>query len=104
MHELCLSGSRQKRRGVKTLDIAKRLIDYGFYPPTVYFPLIVDEAIMIEPTESETRGTLEAFADAMARIAREAEESPDLVRSAPISREIGRLDEVRAARQPVLRW
>jgi glycine dehydrogenase subunit 2 len=104
MHEVVLSGRRQKQHGVRTLDIAKRLIDFGFYPPTVYFPLIVDEAIMIEPTESETRDTLDAFVAAMTRIAREAEEDPDLVRSAPVSREIGRLDEVRAARQPVLRW
>ncbi len=104
MHEFVLSGRRQKQLGVRTLDIAKRLIDYGFYPPTVYFPLIVDEAIMIEPTESETRDTLNSFVEAMTAIAREAEENPDLVHQAPTSQDIGRLDEVRAARQPVLRW
>jgi len=105
MHEVVLSGRRQKQQhGVRTLDIAKRLIDYGFYPPTVYFPLIVEEAIMIEPTESETQGTLDAFADALRQIAREAEENPDLVHAAPTRTEIGRLDEVRAARKPVLRW
>jgi glycine dehydrogenase subunit 2 len=104
MHEFVLSGRRQKQHGVRTLDIAKRLIDYGFYPPTVYFPLIVDEAIMIEPTESETRDTLDAFAEAMAAIARESVEDPELVHSAPHSQDIGRLDEVRAARQPILRW
>jgi glycine dehydrogenase subunit 2 len=104
MHEFVLSGRRQKQLGVKTLDIAKRLIDYGFYPPTVYFPLIVEEAIMIEPTESETLDTLDAFASAMTQIATEAQDNPDLVRGAPYSREVGRLDEVRAARKPILRW
>jgi len=104
MHEFVLSGRRQKQQGVRTLDIAKRLIDYGFYPPTVYFPLIVEEAIMIEPTESETKDTLDAFARAMIEIAREVEQDPELVRTAPHTRELHRLDEVRAARKPVLRW
>lgn len=104
MHEFVLSGHRQKALGVRTLDIAKRLIDYGFHPPTVYFPLVVDEAMMIEPTETETKETLDAFADTLLAIAREAEETPDVVRAAPIRTEVGRLDEVAAARQPKLRW
>jgi glycine dehydrogenase subunit 2 len=104
MHECVLSGSRQKAKGVRTLDIAKRLIDYGFHPPTVYFPLIVDEALMIEPTESESKETLDAFCDAMLAIAREADESPELAREAPHQTPVRRLDEATAARKPVLRW
>ncbi len=104
LHEVVFSGSRQKAKGVRTLDIAKRLIDYGFHPPTIYFPLIVDEALMIEPTESESKETLDAFCDAMLAIAREAEESPDIVRAAPTRAPLRRLDEATAARKPVLRW
>ncbi len=104
MHEVVFSGSRQKAKGVRTLDIAKRLIDYGFHPPTVYFPLVVDEALMIEPTESESKETLDAFCDTMLAIAREAEESPDVVRAAPTKAPLRRLDEATAARKPVLRW
>jgi glycine dehydrogenase subunit 2 len=104
MHEVVFSGSRQKAKGVKTLDIAKRLIDYGFHPPTIYFPLMVDEAMLIEPTETESKETLDAFCDAMLAIAREAEEEPDTVRQAPRRSPIGRLDEAAAARKPVLRW
>lgn len=104
MHEFVLSGNRQKRQGVRTLDIAKRLMDFGFHPPTIYFPLIVEEALMIEPTETESRQTLEAFAQALISIAREAETDPQRVREAPHTTSIGRLDEVRAARHPVLRW
>jgi len=104
MHEVVFSGSRQKAKGARTLDIAKRLIDYGFHPPTIYFPLIVDEAMMIEPTESESKETLDEFCDAMLAIAREVEESPELVRAAPETTPIGRLDEATAARKPVLRW
>ncbi len=104
MHEAVFSGSRQKAKGARTLDIAKRLIDYGFHPPTIYFPLIVDEAMMIEPTESETKETLDAFCDAMLAIAREAEESPELLREAPHDTPVRRLDEATAARKPVLRW
>ena len=104
MHEFVLSGSRQKAQGVRTLDIAKRLMDYGFHPPTVYFPLIVDEALMIEPTETETRQTIETFAQAMIAIAEEVRQTPDLVRSAPHTTRMGRLDEVTAARRPILRW
>ena len=105
LHEVIFSGSRQRRESdVRTYDIAKRLIDYGFHPPTVYFPLIVEEALMIEPTETEPREELERFADALIAIAREAREQPDLVRSASHAAPLGRLDEVTAARRPDLRW
>jgi glycine dehydrogenase subunit 2 len=105
MHEFVLSGRRQKaQHGVRTLDIAKRLLDFGIHPPTIYFPLIVDEAIMIEPTESESKATLDHFVAVMRQIARECEESPDLVRDSPRSQVVGRLDEVTAARRPILRW
>ena len=104
MHEVVFSDKRQAARGVKTGDIAKRLIDYGFHPYTVSFPLIVHGALMIEPTESESREELDLFIDAMRSIAREAEENPELVKSAPHSTRVSRLDEVQAARKPVLRW
>jgi glycine dehydrogenase subunit 2 len=104
MHEVVLSGSRQRAKGVRTWDIAKRLIDYGFHPPTVYFPLIVDEALMIEPTETESKEALDAFCDALLTIAREVEEEPQVVKEAPHTVPIGRLDEATAARRPVLRW
>jgi glycine dehydrogenase subunit 2 len=104
-HEFVLSGRRQKTQsGIRTLDIAKRLIDYNIHPPTIYFPLIVDEAIMIEPTETESRGTLDHFAAVMREIAREAVETPDVLHDAPHYQVVGRLDEVTAARKPVLRW
>ncbi|MCR4440447.1 MAG: aminomethyl-transferring glycine dehydrogenase subunit GcvPB [bacterium] len=98
MHEFVLSGDRQKAKGVKTLDIAKRLLDLGFHAPTVYFPLIVHEALMIEPTETESKQTLDAFAQAMLQIAQEAEQNPDLPRRAPQRTPVSRLDEARAAR------
>jgi len=104
MHEFVLSGKLQKAAGVRTLDIAKRLIDFGYYPPTIYFPLIVEEAMMIEPTETESKETLEAFAAAMHQIAREVSQEPEMIHSAPHARVVGRLDEVSAARKPVLRW
>jgi glycine cleavage system P protein (glycine dehydrogenase) subunit 2 len=105
MHEVLLSGSRQKAEsGVKTLDIAKRMIDYGYHPPTIYFPLVVDEALMIEPTESETKETLDAFCDAMLQIAEEARTEPQLLRDAPHEAPLRRLDEAAAARHPRLRW
>ncbi|MFZ4985136.1 MAG: aminomethyl-transferring glycine dehydrogenase subunit GcvPB [Blastocatellia bacterium] len=104
MHEVVFSDKRQQVYGVHTLDIAKRLIDYGFHPMTVYFPLIVPGAIMIEPTESEGREEIDLFIDAMKAIAREAQESPELVKKAPHSTRIGRLDEASAARKPILRW
>jgi glycine dehydrogenase subunit 2 len=104
MHETLFSGKRQKQQGAKTLDIAKRLIDYGYHPPTIYFPLVVEEALMIEPTESETKETLDAFCDAMLAIATEAATTPDLLREAPHTAPLRRLDEATAARKPVLRW
>jgi glycine dehydrogenase subunit 2 len=94
----------EAQTGVKTLDVAKRLIDYGFHPPTVYFPLVVRGALMVEPTETETKQTLDAFVDAMIAIKREAETEPEVVRRAPHLTRLGRLDEARAARKPRLRW
>ncbi len=104
MHEFVLSGPLPQAPDVHTVDIAKRLMDYGFHPPTVYFPLIVPEALMIEPTETESKETLDAFVEAMLKIAREAQENPDLVHQAPHTTPVTRLDEVRAARHPRLRW
>jgi glycine dehydrogenase subunit 2 len=104
MHEVVFTDKRQARKGVHTLDIAKRLIDYGFHPMTIYFPLIVSGAMLIEPTESVGRQELDQFIEAMRSIAREAIEDPDLVLNAPHTTRIGRLDEAAAARKPVLRW
>ncbi len=103
-HEFVLSGKRQKKLGVRTLDMAKRLLDFGIHPPTIYFPLIVDECMMIEPTETESKEILDRFIAAMIQIAREAEENPERVQDAPTSTVVKRLDEVTAARKPVLRW
>jgi len=104
LHEVVFSDKLQAPKDVHTLDIAKRLMDYGFHPPTIYFPLIVSGALMIEPTESEPKEELDAFCDAMIAIAQETQERPELVRSAPHTTPVRRLDEARAARQPVLRW
>jgi glycine dehydrogenase subunit 2 len=104
MHEVVFSDKRQARNGIKTGDIAKRLIDYGFHPYTTSFPLIVPGALMIEPTESESREELDLFIDAMRQIAREADENPAVIMAAPHSTRISRLDETAAARKPVLRW
>jgi glycine cleavage system P protein (glycine dehydrogenase) subunit 2 len=104
MHEVVFTDKKQTRKGVHTLDIAKRLIDYGFHPMTIYFPLIVQGAMLIEPTESVGRQELDQFIDAMKSIAREADEDPELVLNAPHDTRIGRLDEAAAARKPVLRW
>jgi glycine dehydrogenase subunit 2 len=105
MHEFVLSARELKRgHGITALDVAKRLMDHGFHPPTIYFPLVVPEALMIEPTETEAKETLDAFAEAMLAIAREARENPDAIHSAPHGRPVGRLDEVRAARQPIVRY
>jgi len=104
MHEVVFTDKRQTRKGVHTLDIAKRLIDYGFHPMTIYFPLIVQGAMLIEPTESVGRQELDQFIEAMRSIAREAQEDPDLVINAPHDTRLGRLDEAAAARKPVLRW
>ncbi len=105
MHEFVLSGEPMKRElGLKTLDLAKRLLDFGFHPPTVYFPLLVNEALMVEPTETETRETLDAFAEAIATILHEAEtDGPETARGAPYTTPVRRLDEVAAAKRPVLR-
>jgi len=104
MHEFVLSGAPMKKNlGIKTLDLAKRLLDHGFHPPTVYFPLLVDEALLIEPTETETRETLDAFADAIADILREAAEDPEVARNAPYTTPVRRLDEAGAAKRPVIR-
>jgi glycine dehydrogenase subunit 2 len=98
MHEFVLSGDRQAKLGVRTVDIAKRLLDYGFHPPTIYFPLIVHEALMIEPTETEGLDTLNSFRDAMKEIAKEVREDPDVVTNAPHDTPVRRLDEAAAAR------
>jgi glycine cleavage system P protein (glycine dehydrogenase) subunit 2 len=105
MHEFVLSARPLKREhGVTALDVAKRLMDYGFHPPTIYFPLLVPEALMIEPTETEAKETLDEFADAMLAIAREAAEEPELLKSAPHGRAVGRLDEVKAVKKVVVRY
>jgi glycine dehydrogenase subunit 2 len=104
MHEFVLSGAPMKRElGIRTLDLAKRLLDFGVHPPTVYFPLLVDEALLIEPTETETKETLDRFAEIVAAILREAAEDPEIARNAPYSTPVRRLDEARAAKQPVIR-
>jgi glycine dehydrogenase subunit 2 len=104
LHECVFSDARQAKLGVRTADIAKRLIDYGFHPYTVSFPLIVAGAMMIEPTETEGKAELDLFVDALISIAKEVEESPDLVRTAPHDTRTSRVDEVTAARKPILRW
>jgi glycine dehydrogenase subunit 2 len=104
LHEVVFSNKRQARHDLSVMDIAKRLMDYGFHPPTVAFPLIVPGALMIEPTETEGREELDLFIDAMKSIADEAETNPDLLRHAPHTTRVKRLDEVQAARRPVLRW
>jgi glycine dehydrogenase subunit 2 len=105
MHEFVLSARRlKKEHGITALDVAKRLMDYGFHPPTIYFPLIVPEALMIEPTETETKETLDSFADAMVAIADEAAENPELLKEAPHNRPVKRLDEVKAAKRAIVRY
>ncbi|HEY8448996.1 MAG TPA: aminomethyl-transferring glycine dehydrogenase subunit GcvPB, partial [Bacillota bacterium] len=104
-HEFVVSARNIKAEtGVRTLDIAKRLLDYGMHPPTVYFPLIVEEAMMIEPTDAESKETLDAFVEALAEIVREAREDPERVKQAPHTTPVRRLDEALAARRPNLRW
>ena len=102
-HEFVLD-DKNLANGVTTMDVAKRLLDYGFHAPTVYFPLIVHGAIMIEPTETESKETLDAFAEAMEKIVSEAKENPELVKNAPSKTIVGRLDAVKAAREPILKW
>ncbi|MCX8072489.1 MAG: aminomethyl-transferring glycine dehydrogenase subunit GcvPB [Candidatus Binatia bacterium] len=104
MHECVFSDKGFEGTGVKTLDVAKRLLDLGFYAPTIYFPLVVPGALMIEPTETESKETLDAFIEAMLQIAREARETPETLKAAPVHTPVGRIDEARAARRPVLRW
>jgi glycine dehydrogenase subunit 2 len=104
MHEFVLSGEPLGEFGVKTLDVAKRLLDYNYYAPTIYFPSIVHDAIMIEPTETETKATLDEFIATFIKILDEARQTPDLVRNAPHTTSVGRLNEVEAARKPILKW
>jgi len=103
-HEFVLSAKRQKKLGVRALDIAKRLLDFGYHPPTIYFPLNVEECMMIEPTETESKETLDAFIEAMIQIAKEAEEEPEIVQEAPHTTVVKRLDETLAARNPILKY
>ncbi|CAG1005578.1 partial glycine dehydrogenase subunit 2, partial [Anaerolineae bacterium] len=104
MHEAVFSDKIQLGSGISTMDVAKRLIDYGYHPPTVYFPLVVHGAIMIEPTETETVDTLDRFIEVMKAIAEEAKTNPQLLKDAPTKTKIRRVDETRAAREPILRW
>jgi glycine dehydrogenase subunit 2 len=105
MHEFVLSGRGAKDKlGIKTLDLAKRMLDHGVHPPTVYFPLLVDEALMIEPTETETRERLDGFAEIVREILAEAESDPSIAREAPHTTPVRRLDEAGAAKRPVVRW
>jgi glycine dehydrogenase subunit 2 len=104
MHEVVFSANRQKERGVRGLEVAKRLLDYGFHAPTMYFPLTVEEALLVEPTETESKETLDLFIETMETIDRETTEDPELVKTAPHTTPVGRLDEARAARRPDLRW
>lgn len=104
MHEFVISAKKQRQKGASALDIAKKLLDYGFHAPTIYFPLIVEEALMVEPTETESRETLDAFADAMIQIAEDIKQRPEVVRNTPQTTPIGRPDEVKAAREPKLKW
>lgn len=104
MHEVVFSAQKQTGFGVSALDIAKRLIDFGYHPPTIYFPLIVKEALMIEPTETESQETLDEFIAAMQQIAKEAAASPELLKEAPHDTIVKRLDEVKAVRQPIFKY
>jgi glycine dehydrogenase subunit 2 len=104
MHEFVVTAKRFRKHGVRATDIAKRLIDLGFHPPTVYFPLVVEEALMIEPTETESKQTLDRLADAFLQIAAEAESDPGLLHDAPVTTPVGRLDQALAARNPQLSW
>jgi glycine dehydrogenase subunit 2 len=104
LHEVVFTDHNQQKFGVKNSDIAKRIIDYGFYPPTMSFPLIAHGAIMVEPTETESREELDLFIASMRAIAEECETDPEMVRTAPHRTRVGRFDETAAARKPVLRW
>ena len=104
MHEFVFDGLKDKQGGVATMDVAKRLLDYGCHAPTIYFPLLFHESMMIEPTENESKETIDGFIDIMRRIANEAKETPDTVKSAPHNTPIGRVDDVLAAKHPVLTY
>ena len=104
MHEFVASGLKQKERGIKVLDIAKSLLDYGYHAPTIYFPINIPEAMMMEPTESETKETLDSFADAMLEIDDRISTDPESLKEAPITTPVRRLDETKANREPNLRW
>ena len=104
MHETVLSANKQKLNGVKALDIAKKLLDEGFHAPTMYFPLIVEEALMIEPTETESKETIDDFIETMIKISSLATSDPEKITSAPKNLPVGRLDEAQAARNPILTW
>jgi Glycine cleavage system protein P (pyridoxal-binding), C-terminal domain len=104
MHETVLSAIKQKENGIKALDIAKKLLDEGFHAPTMYFPLIVEEALMIEPTESESKETIDQFIECMIKISELSENNPNEILNAPINLPVERLDEALAARNPVLTW
>jgi glycine dehydrogenase subunit 2 len=104
MHEFVIDATRQKKAGARAMDLAKGLLDRGVHPPTAYFPLVVPEALMIEPTETESRSTLDAFADALIDLARQAETHPEAFQEYPKTTPISRPDEATAARQPVLVW
>ena len=104
MHEFVISADRQEKLGIRAIDIAKYLIDKGIHPPTVYFPLMVKEAIMIEPTETESKETLDNFIEIMIEIAKLAETNPEKLKNAPINMPVKRLDETKAARSPKLKW
>jgi glycine dehydrogenase subunit 2 len=104
MHEFVASGIKQKERGIKVLDIAKSLLDYGYHAPTIYFPINIPEAMMIEPTESETKATLDSFADALLEIDERISTDPNSLKDAPITTPVRRLDETKANREPNLRW
>jgi glycine dehydrogenase subunit 2 len=103
-HEFVFDGLKDKSTGVTTMDVAKRLLDYGYHAPTIYFPLLFHEAMMIEPTESESKETIDGFIRVMRTIAKEAKENPELVKTAPHTTPIGRVDDVLAAKQPVLTY
>jgi len=104
MHECIVTSKKQTQYGIRTLDIAKRLLDYGYHPPTIYFPMIVEEAMMIEPTDTESKETLDGFIGVMRKIAQEAKDDPSLITNAPQTTVVGRLDETLAARKPVVKW
>ena len=103
-HEFVFDGLRDKSTGVTTMDVAKRLLDYGYHAPTIYFPLLFHESLMIEPTENESKDTIDGFIAVMRKIAEEARTNPDIVKSAPHNTPIGRVDDVLAAKQPVVKF